>query len=211
MGAEHVGNQMTGVLIVLDRVASFLRRFLSEVVASVVTTACVAAATTAYLNYESTPARKPPEIKALLSPTVDLGAGRFVRTAEDPPPPAAAAERPAERPRPRAVAKPVERPPTAAAKLATLHSGTKPGDEVVASPLPPPVEVATFDPPPDAAIFEHPEAEPPAPPPAQPVEPRSPEEQKSMLGVHIPVALPTGGEVVERVKGWGAAVGRLLP
>src|SRR5262245_37164987 len=77
---ERSEGAMTGsVAMIVERIGHWLRRFLSEVIASVATTACVAGATTLYLNYGATPPSPPPaapvaNLAPLLSPVADPGA-----------------------------------------------------------------------------------------------------------------------------------------
>src|SRR5215207_11569977 len=86
-GGYRKGFEMSGVLgSAAARIGAFTQRFLSEVVASAVTTACVAGATAAYLNYESL-TTKEPDLSALLAPAPEKGAVAFVRTSKPAPTP----------------------------------------------------------------------------------------------------------------------------
>jgi len=218
--------------IFATKVGAFIQRFLTEVIASVVTTACVAAATTLYIHTMAADARPAPaataDLAPLLSPVVEPGAPAFVIAAKAP------AARPEPVAMPPARAKPVrqigleaqpsERRPAAEATAvaAVSKEAQEPVKDVFAMPVivadAPKVfdvgsdEVASIEPAPADALLQ-PELPRGATEGAVPASFQSQhaEEQRRLLGLPVPDALPSNDDVVAGVRGFGAAVGRLLP
>jgi hypothetical protein len=241
-----------------EKTGAFVARFFSEVVASVVTTACVAGATTAYIHYTAISAPEiaaPPkaetaDIATLLSPVADPAAPHFIAVAVD------TAKKPSVLPptRPRAVekgvARAVEKPvedlaakDLAAKDLAAKELAAKPvevatrhvadveGVDVSAAPDmaaepdggfdtgPSALSAADirardslFGPPPEAVndlrLIDAPQTRRPADlASASATRPAD----RRLLGMPVPDLLPSGEDVANRVKGWGAAVGSLIP
>jgi len=206
---------MSGVLgSAAARIGAFTQRFLSEVVASAVTTACVAGATAAYLNYESL-TTKEPDLSALLAPAPEKGAVAFVRTPKPAPAPATnpvAAKRKPAAATVAATRKPAIPPTRPKVETSALHSGI-PGrdDDVLAAPLPA-IEEPAFDVP---SVDAHEGALPFATPVegnvaasgATPFE----QEQQKILGVKMAIDIPSGDDMVQGVKSIGSAVSSLIP
>jgi hypothetical protein len=201
--SQYPGKIAAMFVLLAERIGSLLQRFLTEVIASVVTTACVAAATTAFLHYSSKDVPRPPaepDMAGMLSPVADSGATRFVSSAGPAKP-----KRPALPPaRPKliaAAAKPAAQEPRGRAEERT-------NNDLFAPPVVPVV---------DAEAFGEPQAEPAGPQVASaqfaPPPLASPErkEERRLLGVPVPDALPSNGDVVKRLSGWREAVTGLLP
>jgi hypothetical protein len=207
---------MSGVLgSAAARIGAFMQRFLSEVVASAVTTACVAGATAAYLNYESL-TMKEPDISALLAPAPEKGAVAFVRTPKSAPAPATtpvtAKRKPASAATVAAARKPATPPTRPKIETSALHSGI-PGreDDVLAAPLPA-IEEPAFDVP---SVDAHEGALPFAAPVEGNVAASgaTPFEQGhgKILGVKMAIDIPSGDDMVQGVKNIGSAVSSLIP
>jgi hypothetical protein len=210
---------MSGVLgSAAARIGAFTQRFLSEVVASAVTTACVAGATAAYLNYESLTTQEP-DLSALLAPHPEKGAVAFVwapKPAASPAAapaasPAAGKRKPAAGATVAAARKPVTPPARPKVETSALHSGI-PGreDDVLAAPLPD-IEEPAFDVP---SIDAHGRALPFTTPVeghvaasgATPLD-----DQGKILGVKMAVDIPSGDDMVQGVRSLGSAVTSLIP
>jgi hypothetical protein len=199
-----------------ERVGGFVSRFFTEVVASVVTTACVAGATTLYIHYTSIVAEPPrPEtadIATLLAPEPDKGAPAFV-----------AAAHPEEAPKPAAL--PPARPRVAETPPVPLRLIDRP-KVAAAAPQATPVETA---PAPDDGDFQAGAIDArlsadqrfPEPPAivaglaprgaeAGAADPRVAEDRR-LLGVPVPDMLPSNDDVARGFRGLGHAVGSLIP
>jgi hypothetical protein len=202
---------MSGVIgICVGKVGAFTQRFFSEVIASVITTACVAGATTAYLQFgvsSNAPAEKPPvDLAGLLSPMPETGATGLMRPASlvEVNPPSRPFVQPPTRPKSRLVEAPklkaADARPT---QEIALHRG-EPGfqDDVIAAPLPP-IDTPAFEPP-DEAIR-------PVPPPEPEGAPEQAGVKEPVFGVAVPAAIPYGEDIARRMRGWTASVTGLLP
>lgn len=208
---------MSLAILWVEQLGLFVRRFILEVLASAIVTACVAAATTTYLRYADTPAPHPVTSIAvgnLLSPIPDAGATRFVTPATAAMPatggatvtgsvPAAAQiqARPVALPppRPRVAASPAKVQPTPPA-LAQAAPTAVAAPAAADDPVPVLMEV-------DAGMPDRPAD--PAPPAAAP--PPAAKPGHTILGVAVPDILPSGSDVMKRVRGIGEAVGSLVP
>jgi hypothetical protein len=206
---------MAGVLgSAAARIGAFTQRFLSEVVASAVTTACVAGATAAYLNYESL-TTKEPDLSALLAPQAEEGAVAFVwapkPAAAPAASPAAGKRKPASAATVAAVRKPALPPNRPKVETGALHSGI-PGreDDVLAAPLPaieePAFDVPSLDAHDSALPFTTPVEGHVAVSGATPLD-----DERKILGVKMAVDIPTGKDMVQGVKSLGSAVTSLIP
>jgi hypothetical protein len=206
---------MSGVLgSAAARIGALMQRFLSEVVASAVTTACVAGATAAYLNYESL-TTKEPDLSALLAPAPEKGALAFVRTpkpAPTPPTTPVATKRKPASTASVAARKPATPPARPKVETSALHSGI-PGreDDVLAAPLPA-IEEPAFDVP---SVDAHEGALPFATPVEGNVAASGStpfdQEQRKILGVKMAIDIPSGDDMVQGVKNIGSAVSSLIP
>jgi hypothetical protein len=205
-----------------EKIGEWVRRFLSEVIASVVTTACVAGATTLYLHYSAVSdapqaAVKTATIAPLLSPVADPAAVHFVPKSE-----------PSEKAKPQAL--PPARPK--APKPAQQQAAQQRRD---AEPQPAPAKVDLFAPPivpvEAAAAFE-PTLDPPTiegngtprlfdpPRQANAASPSTvaalppangPHAERRLLGLPVPDAMPSGDDFARGIRGLGQAMGSLIP
>jgi hypothetical protein len=223
---NRIEGAMTGLIASgVEKCAGWIHRFLTEVIASVATTACVAGATTIYFHMTAVPdapTRPPADIAQMLSPVVDSGATRFV-AAGDPASEAAPA-----------IALPPARPKNvpAAPKPVVAETAATPRQPVFASTSPPIDAVALFGPAPEAARPAHPEEPgrsfeperfdlaglPPKDvpePAAKSLEPAPGPEANLLEGDPVSPSPPQTGllpnVVSEGVRGLGAAMGRLIP
>jgi len=158
----------------------------------------VTAATTTYLRYHDEPPRQPAAIEVgdLLSPVPDAAAARFVA-------PAPASHTDAVAPPPVTVALPPPRPKIAS--LSAKRAPAQPAAAQAATAVPDPIPVLINDGKLDALDTG-------AEPSLQPipyVAPAKPE--RTILGVMVPDMVPTGDDVLRRVRGLGDAATRLVP
>ncbi|MDQ0474449.1 hypothetical protein [Labrys wisconsinensis] len=199
----------------VERLGLFVRRFILEVLASAIVTACVAAATTTYLRYADTPAPRPVAsipVGNLLSPIPDAGATHFLVPAATAAPASGSVTVTGSVPatvqaQVRPVALPPPRPRIAAAPAKVLPTRPELAQAVpVAEPAAPddPVPVLMQL---DSGTPDRPAD--PAPPAAVPPPAAKPEQ--TILGVAVPDIIPRGSDVVKRVRGLGEAVGSLMP
>lgn len=196
----------------VGKVGAFTQRFFSEVVASVITTACVAGATTIYLQWGAAPpvpTRDPfPNLAGLMSPMPEFGTEALVRAVpavEAPAATAVAIARPPLRPRPADVNLAARTKALLArhSQQAALYRGD-PGmtDDVLATPLPP-IDGPATDAPDEAVRLV------PPPEPAGTADQTAAE--SPVFGGTVPAAMPYGEDVARRMRGWTASVTSLLP
>jgi hypothetical protein len=200
-----------------ERAGAFVTRFFSEVVGSVVTTACVAGATTLYIHYTAVSAPEEPraataDIARLLAPEADKGAPAFVPAPHPEEAPKLAALPPA---RPKLVEKPpqplrlADKPKMAAAAEAPSQPAP------VAEP-----DAAFPDAAPDAGIAG--DVRVPEPPaivaglaPREPapvaVDRTAGHADRRLLGLPVPDMVPDNEDVARGFRGLGHAVGSLIP
>jgi hypothetical protein len=194
-----------------ERAGAFVTRFFSEVVGSVVTTACVAGATTLYIHYTSVTSAPeahpaPADIADLLAPEPERGAPAFI-----------VAARPEEAQKPAAL--PPARPKLAEKPPQPLRLIDKPKMAATSDTAPPPgpdeADMASVGGAPDAAFSA--DARVPEPPaivaglaPREPSN-RSVHEDRRLLGLPVPEMVPSNEDVARGFRGLGHAVGSLIP
>jgi hypothetical protein len=196
-----------------ERAGAFVTRFFSEVVGSVVTTACVAGATTLYIHYtsaSSVPEPRPAtaDIAGLLAPEPEKGAPAFVIASHPDEAAKPAALPPA---RPRLAEKPpqplrlIDKPKIAAASA-------QPTEPVALDP-----DTLSADPAPDTGFSSDTRVpEPPAivaglAPHAPVTVDRTVHEDRRLLGLPVPDMVPSNDDVARGFRGLGHAVGSLIP
>jgi hypothetical protein len=207
-----------------ERVGNWIHRFLTEVIASAVTTACVAGATTLYLHYGDAPEpAAPPAPSAtanfadLLSPVADPGAvglmaaprevARVVQPALPPARPRGEKTTHEANTRPKAVTKATEDlfvvPVEAAAAFGpSVGDVAGPGETGIAQGR----AEAPADP--EARVSAAQDGSEPSfsPPPADTAHP-----DRRLLGLPVPDVLPSNEDVARGFRGIGQAVGSLIP
>lgn len=176
------------------RAGHLLQRFLSEVVVSVVTTACVAGATTLYLHYETAPVTMPTvNVSDLLSPVADAGATHFVPPSlgiGPGPAPVLAQSVAVVLPPPRPHI-PLSAPTRPAVKSATVQEAAR------IDPVAPPAPAVLADAGGSADYADAASETTPGP--------------RHLLGLPVPDLPEAGRGIVRHVVGWSGAVARLVP